>query len=611
MRPLTRRTSAGDPILVGLAALAAVVTLWYLLVPAGVAAQVITYRTLQPLLNIGLTVMSVRAARMPMLPRAARRFWYALGLGGAVLALGNASQAALTWWHPTVAAVGMNPFQSVCQVVGTTIPLIVMLSYPLGLETARKRVSFWFDTITVLIATAMVAWYLSAGAALDGRQIVDSLLNCGISVVTVFAVVKLMISGSRPFTRAAAICGVATVGTAGLLEAVSQPLLHGAHLGALLAANLLPAYLSTAIPRLQQLRLRADPKALAVRQRPYSRLPYLAVAVTDAVLAVALLHHGLDAQTWILLGGVPLITAVVVMRQLMAFADNDRLLRQVSRQEERFRALVRHASEITYIVDGSGTVSYASPATVRVLGIEPDEAVGRTWGWNAHPEDLDALRATVAELLANPGMSVTFEMRVRHADGGWRWLETVSTNLIDDPSVAGLVCNARDVSAARQLQEELRRQASHDPLTGLGNRALFTERLAALSRQQTAVILIDLDDFKPVNDTLGHHVGDALLIAAGQRLRSAVRPGDTVVRLGGDEFAVLLPGADGEFGTAVAARIGQAFAEPVLFDGLRLSIKASFGVVDGELDPGGELLRRADEAMYAVKRAGKPAAANR
>ncbi len=611
MRQPTRRALTRDPILVGLFALAVVTTLWYVLAPAGVAAQVITYRTMQPLLNVGLAVLSVRAARLPALPRAAQRFWYSLGLAGGILAVGNSSQAVLTWLHPTVRAVEMGAFQSVCQVVGTAVPLVMMLTYPLGLDTRRKRVSFWLDAVTVMIGTAVVAWYLTAGTVLDARQLIASLVSCGVSVVTVFAVVKLMISGSRPFTRSAAICGAVSVGIEGVTEAVGPLLARGGYLPLLLAVSLVPAYLSTATPRVQQLRMLADPGALTSRPRLYSKLPYLAVAVTQTVLVVALVHRGPDGQMWGVMVGVLVITAAVVARQLTAFTDNSRLLQQVSRQEERFRALVRHASEITFIVDGSGVISYASPATLRVLGVDPTEAVGQAWGWKVHPDDLDALRATVADLLDHPDTSVTYEMRVSHADGGWRWLETVSTNLIGDPSVDGVVCNARDISAARQLRDELRREASHDPLTGLGNRGLFNERLAAHSRQQTAVILIDLDDFKPVNDRLGHHVGDALLVAVGQRLRSTVRPTDTVVRLGGDEFAVLLPGADGDTGAAVAARIRQAFAEPVPVDGHWLSIKASFGVVNGELDPDGELLRRADEAMYAAKRAGKDAATTR
>jgi diguanylate cyclase len=155
------------------------------------------------------------------------------------------------------------------------------------------------------------------------------------------------------------------------------------------------------------------------------------------------------------------------------------------------------------------------------------------------------------------------------------------------------------------------RTLTKDPiLIGLFALAVVTTLWYAVVPADVATqVIIDLDDFKLVNDDLGHHLGDALLVAVGQRLRTIMRPTDTVVRLGGDEFAVLLPGADSDAGKTVAARITQAFAEPVLVDGHRLGIKASIGVADGELDPSGELLRRADEAMYAAKRGGKGAVA--
>jgi diguanylate cyclase (GGDEF)-like protein/PAS domain S-box-containing protein len=608
-QPAPGRPLIHDPILLGLLAIAAVATLWYVLVPAGTAAHVIVYRTLQPLLNVAMVVLSVRAARLPTLPRAARRFWYSLALAGSFFSVGNGFQAVATWPHPTAAMVPMGAFQSVCQVLGTACPLIMMLSYPLGLDSRRKRVSFWLDAVTVMIATAVVAWYLSVGTALDGRQLVASLISCGISVVAVFAVVKLLISGSRPFTRAAAFAGAASVGIEGVTEAVGPLLSRSGYLNLLLAASLVPAYLSTATPRVQELRMLADPAALNRPARLYSRLPYLAVAVTQAVLVAALVRRGPDSQMWGVMAGVLVITAAVVARQLTAFTDNSRLLREASRQEQRFRALVRHASEITFIVDAAGTISYASPATNRVLGVDPEQTVTRPWGWNVHADDLDTLRLTMADLLCSPGSSVTYQIRVTHADGTWRWLEIVSTNLIEDPSVGGIVCNARDVSAAHRFQEKLRHEASHDPLTGLGNRGLFDARLTAHRDQQTAIILIDLDDFKPVNDNLGHHVGDALLVAVGQRLQAVMRPTDTVVRLGGDEFAVLLPGATADAGAAVADRIRQALTEPVHSDGHRLTIRASMGVAAGELDRHGHLLRRADEAMYAAKRAGKGAVA--
>src|SRR6266705_3922135 len=199
---------------------------------------------------------------------------------------------------------------------------------------------------------------------------------------------------------------------------------------------------------------------------------------------------------------------------------------------------------------------------------------------------------------------------MRHADGSWRWLRVTGTNLLDDPSVGGIVCNAHDITESRQFQDRLGHQASHDELTQLANRSLFGERirrgLATAGARRLVVVLVDLDDFKTVNDSLGHVVGDALLAGVAERLRRCARPGDTAARLGGDEFAVLLEGADARAGVDIAERILAAFAAPVVADGHELLVQASIGVAGGQAGDGaGELLRNADIALYVAKERGK------
>jgi diguanylate cyclase (GGDEF)-like protein len=205
---------------------------------------------------------------------------------------------------------------------------------------------------------------------------------------------------------------------------------------------------------------------------------------------------------------------------------------------------------------------------------------------------------------------MTYQHRVQHADGSWRWLEVISTNLLEDPAVNGIVSNAHDITVAREHQEILRHQASHDPLTQLANRALFTERTQAAvaagnQPQLMAILLIDLDDFKTVNDTLGHHVGDALLIGVAERLRNCVRPGDTVARLGGDEFAILIPLATEDDAMTLTERVMASLIAPINAAGHQLVAQASVGLaLDSSDDPEG-LLRSADVAMYSAKRSGK------
>jgi diguanylate cyclase (GGDEF)-like protein len=209
---------------------------------------------------------------------------------------------------------------------------------------------------------------------------------------------------------------------------------------------------------------------------------------------------------------------------------------------------------------------------------------------------------------------VSGEMRVEHADGSWRWIEVVAKNLTDDPAVGGLVVNYRDITTRKTLEDELRHQAFHDSLTGLANRALFVDRLehalslARRNRRPLAVLFIDVDDFKNINDSLGHGEGDAILVDVAERLREALRAGDTIARMGGDEFAVLVedpPAASAP--TDVAGRLMSALEAPFTRAGTELFVHASVGVAiltspDQTAD---ELLRNADVSMYMAKSRGK------
>jgi len=202
------------------------------------------------------------------------------------------------------------------------------------------------------------------------------------------------------------------------------------------------------------------------------------------------------------------------------------------------------------------------------------------------------------------------EWRFRQPDGSWLNAEILATNLLHDATVKGIVLNTRDVSERRRLEEQLIHQAFHDPLTGLANRALFRDRvshaLALAQRRGTpvTVLFLDLDDFKTVNDSLGHGEGDRLLIAAAERFLACARSADTVARLGGDEFAILIEGADGREG--LPDRISAAMSHPFSLSGNQVRVTASIGVASAASDDrADDLLRNADMAMYAAKRHGK------
>ncbi|HZO49017.1 MAG TPA: EAL domain-containing protein [Gaiellaceae bacterium] len=285
--------------------------------------------------------------------------------------------------------------------------------------------------------------------------------------------------------------------------------------------------------------------------------------------------------------------------------------RAAGESEARFRSLVQNSSDLIALLAPDRTFTYLAPSVRSVLGFEPDELIGKALHELLHDEERASVEATVAAELRSP-RTCTIEFRARRKDGSWCRLEAVVSNLVDDPSVAGLLLTGHDVTQRRELEEQLAHQAFHDPLTALANRALFLDRVAnAIDRSKrtflrVAVLFVDLDDFKTVNDSLGHAAGDELLVDVAGRLREAVRDADAVARLGGDEFAILLEGVDATTAEAIAARVLDTLAEPVVIEGSEIFPRASIGIaLGGATSQATSLLREADAAMYDAKSAGK------
>jgi diguanylate cyclase (GGDEF)-like protein/PAS domain S-box-containing protein len=343
--------------------------------------------------------------------------------------------------------------------------------------------------------------------------------------------------------------------------------------------------------------------------------PYLAAAVCTLGILYDVLG-GRKIDRVVIFTGCT-VALVLVVRQGIVLLENIRLTRELAQAESHFRSLVQGSSDVIMIAASSGVLSYVSPAARGVYGRDSQEMVGTELAAHIHPEDLGRVLHEVRRFLAaSPGdePAMRIECRIRSGDGGWLNVES-SVNRYQ----GGLLFNSRDVTERVRLQAQLQHNASHDPLTDLPNRALFTERVGqALSGRRAgdgdaAVLYIDLDGFKAVNDTVGHQAGDELLVQAARRLQEAVRSGDTAARLGGDEFAALIVGGTGE-GQArerrireIAERLRLTLSEPyVVTGGTHVRVAASIGIAFATpTSTSAELMRNADLAMYRAKSAGK------
>ena len=282
-----------------------------------------------------------------------------------------------------------------------------------------------------------------------------------------------------------------------------------------------------------------------------------------------------------------------------------------ARMDERFRALVENAADGIALMDSHGQLVYTGPSTERVLG---SRLAGENLLAITHPDDLELARRTLRALLAAEGTELSCELRLRHAGGAWRWIEATYKNLLFNPSVRAIVINYRDVTERKLAEETLQQLAYRDMLTDLPNRFLFHDRLEHAIEQArrrnsgVAVMYVDLDRFKVVNDTLGHTVGDRLLQVVARRLREILRAEDTIARLGGDEFAVILPEVTrAEEAGNVGRKLIGVLRDPITVDGHELHVTASAGISlypsDGEDIE--TLLKHADAALYRSKDLGR------
>ncbi|MDR3707154.1 MAG: EAL domain-containing protein [Capsulimonadaceae bacterium] len=293
-------------------------------------------------------------------------------------------------------------------------------------------------------------------------------------------------------------------------------------------------------------------------------------------------------------------------RTAMLAAEQEAILRS----EERFRSILRNSSDVVLIANRDNTVEYASPACRAQWGYDEDDIRMTSCLQFVHPDDTQHAKSIAQHALATPGENISSELRLQCATGDYRHHEVVVNNLCGDYGVRGVVWTFRNITERKAFEQKLSHQAFHDALTGLPNRSLFLDRLerALMLGRPVAVMFLDLDNFKLINDSLGHEAGDRLLMSVSERLRTCARRSDTVARLGGDEFTILVEHlANDDDPYEIAQRIADALREPTTIDGREVITTASVGIAvcnDGAIDPEG-MLRDADTAMYHAKATGK------
>ena len=605
-RPSDDRWCLAANVLVVAAVLAALTAL---LLPRDQFAAIYGHSSvLVPLLPLAATIRAWRrSSGDPML---AGWPWVAVGIGCFLL-------SDMVWYTEWVSGLAVNP--AVCDTLNAVyapLLLIGLMQHASRTERAQTRHREYLDAaIVALGATAVLhaTMTLLGGGIRPVRSGRDLLLvlTALIDVATLGGLGLLWVrrgAGAVPVW-------VASIGVALMLGVVGAiwyavPASVGEGSPWIVVAAWYGCWAALGVGATRAVR----GGALEVPPGHISRLPYVLAVVCYAALAVSV---AIDSRSAIVSTtiGAGVVTLLVLLRQLAAVRDVTAMEseRAQSHADQRLAALVRHGSDMLTIVNTDMSVQYASPSHRQIFGVEPDALIGRHLLDDVHNDDRPQAERSMFRLLSGATTRESLVLRLRALDGSWRWIEMVGTNLLAEPSVRGLVLNSRDVTDRKQLEDQLVELALRDPLTGLGNRRLFSDRVAhALDRKRrqhasVAVLLLDLDHFKFVNDTLGHAKGDALLVAVAGRLQLVVRAGDTVARLGGDEFAVLLEDLTAsDEADATAGRILQALDRPFLLDDREVFVRASIGIAWAtEGQSVDALVTDADVAMYAAKSAGR------
>jgi diguanylate cyclase (GGDEF)-like protein/PAS domain S-box-containing protein len=567
-------------------------------------------------INLAASLLCWRIARRRDFEPRVRRAWWLIGAGLLSYLLGDIIQ----FIYESILHAVPYPFPSAADLFYLgfyPLALVGILQFPRVRRTRAGLVSAALNGSTLLVAAMAIVWFVLLAPVeetLGGtllQKIVTIAYPCG-DLVLLCGVTLLLIERSSAFRG-----WVQFLFSMSLVVFVVTDIIYGrlllsnSYIGgdpidtgwmvaiALMALSANEVGTTSGKPFTER-------SALLDREGTWF-LPYVTFAVTFGLM-VASFGDGDDRAKGAI--GFTAAAAVLVLACLRWSSI------EKNRQGRYFQALVERVSDYVVVLNQEFVPSYVSPPLLRLLGLPLETSTDRnTLARLVVPDDLPIIRASIERAFATPGSDTHAELRLHGTDGGVLHMMSVVTNLLADSAVRGLVIVLHDITEKARLEDELRHQALHDSLTGLPNRALINDRLAqmptAVRRHQSeiAVLYIDIDDFKDVNDSLGHGAGDELLRAVARRLDQIVKERDTVGRVGGDEFVII---AETESGVGAATKIAQrvldSMIEPFAIEGVPgrvLSASVSVGVAIGGFALPSNLLRNADLALYRAKASGK------
>jgi diguanylate cyclase (GGDEF)-like protein/PAS domain S-box-containing protein len=586
----------------------------------GVEAKPLISNLATIIIYAGPLIMAARVSRNPGISPRVRRGWAFIALAQLSFIVGTAQ------WMYFENYLGEQPFPSWADagyLCFYPLMLMGMLSLVAKMTSAEERLNFALDASVILLGGGMVLWYFllrPIAQSHDGNTlktvlslaypIADLVLLLGISSLllrrTAFSsrgVINLLLLGVVVNFVADFVFGYQSL--AGTYET-------GTPVDALFTLANVPVMIAA---HMRQVRVSNGEYESELGQATVSRffwVPYIAVAAVYLVLMKVALERDTEVLVYAIVAA-GCVTALVIFRQFLFLRENIKTNAALTELQERIHGIVSASTDAIALADLAGPIQEVNDSFLRLTGRRRDEIVGKMSYLDFVAEDYLEFSVT-PDMVIDTGRPLEYERELVKKDGSIR---NISTTLYTVNGAQGLPAAmavvVRDITDRRSLESQLTRQALHDPLTGLANRVLLADRTKiALSRSirhrsRIALLYLDLDNFKTVNDTLGHAAGDDLLATVATRVQACLRSTDTAARIGGDEFAVLIDDL-GETNdhTKIADRILEALRKPIQVSGREAYVGVSIGIALGTgHDDHEDLIRNADVAMYTAKRGGK------